>query len=180
MVVLAVIVLLAGAYYYFQTQNRPVERPAAQQAAKQAAAAPRIVSAAEVQANDEANRAYLKKLDDDQYKKEIITGILKLNDIAERFNDLNRVAAGTARIALPPVIQQMQTLRREVAAITPHQCLRPGAASMASGISEMVNGYLAFMQTSSETANSQTQQHFDNARSNLAQYIEQRDACVTW
>lgn len=172
--------VLAGLYFYHDTQTRQAERTAAQQAAKRADAAPRAPSAAEIRDNDAKNRAYAKKLEDDYYRTEISRGILQLNDIASRFNDINQVASATARIALPQLIQQMQAMRREAAAITPHQCLRPAATSLTAGISSVINGYLSFMQSGSAADNNQTKQHLESAQAALGQYIKQRDACVNW
>lgn len=153
MLVFVAFALVVGLYFYFDTKQRQAVKTAARQTVTKTITAPRVLTTAEIQASDAKNQAYAKKLDDDYYRKEISVGILQLNDIAERFNDLNRIAAAAYQIARPQFIQQMQGLRREAAAITPHQCLRPAAASMVSSIAEMVNGYLSFMQSSDATAN---------------------------
>lgn len=175
-----VVTILVGLYFYHDTQTRTADRIAAQKAAKRADAAPRVMTAAEIQANDAKNRAYAKKLEDDYYRQQISAGVLQLNDLANRFNDLNQVASATARIALPQLVQQMQALRREAAAITTHQCLRPAATSLTDAIGGVIKGYLSFMQSGNDADNSQTKQHLDSARATLNLYIKQRDACVTW
>lgn len=177
MVVATAIAVLVGLYFYYDYKHRVPARPLHASASK-SSTTPSTMTVAERQAIDEKARAYSKKIDDEQYRKEIGADIAQLNSLAERFIDLNQVAAGTARIALPQVIQQMQALRREAAAITVHTCLRPGAASMASGIAEMINGYLSFMQSRGDSANTQATQHFEQGRAKLDQYVTQRNACI--
>lgn len=180
MVVLTIFAVIVAVYFYLDTKERKAAKAVAAQAVKSTRPAPRELTPAETQAIEARNQTYSKKLDADYYRHEISTGILQLNNIAERLNDLNQVAAGTARIALPQVVQQMQALRREAASVTPHQCLKPAAASMAGGIAAMVDGYLAFMQSPGDSANGAANQHFNTAKSHLLRYTKQRDTCVTW
>lgn len=88
--VIGVVAVLIGAYFYFDTQSRGSDRLAAQYATKQAKPAQRVLSAADIQANDEKNRAYVKKLEDDYYRQQISADILKLNGITTRFYDVYR------------------------------------------------------------------------------------------
>lgn len=137
-------------------------------------------TAAQIQEADTKNRLYLQKIDDDYYRQQISTEILKLNDIASRFNDLNRVAAASARISLTIPVQQMQAIRREAQAANTHKCLEPALISLTALIDEATNGYLSFMANGDDSTTGPTKQHFDNVKIYAEKYKTQRDACVTW
>ncbi len=177
MLAVCAIATVIGAYFYFDTQSRQADKIQAQQAAKRANATPRVRSAAEIQANDAANRAYAKKLDDEAYRKEISTDILKLNSIATRFQDVNQVASVSARITLAGPVQQMQAIRRELQTIQTHPCLAPATAALTGLISETTAAYLSFMASSSEA---EIKQHLDNVKAYVPDYTKKRDACVNW
>ncbi len=176
-VAVGAVLLVVGWYFYSGTQRRDEQIHAAQAAAQRATVVPRVRTAAEIQDSEAKNRAFAKQLDDDAYRKEISSDILKLNSIATRFQDINQVAAVSARIALAGPVQQMQAIRREVQSLQTHPCLAPATTALTGLISETTAAYLSFMASSTEA---ETTQHLDNVKAYVPDYTKKRDACVNW
>jgi hypothetical protein len=69
----------------------------------------------------------------------------KLDDIMNRWNDNSVVASRTSRIALAPVVKDMQALRREANDLRVTPCLTKAQANMLAGMDSELNAYLDFM-----------------------------------
>lgn len=97
----------------------------------------------------------------------------RLRDFDRRWLDLSRLAASTARIALPPIVQEMQTQRRELEAMKIGGCRADAHAALVMAVGAEVDMYLAFM----------TQRGMDEltlrqaAKKSRAEYADEMDAC---
>lgn len=61
------------------------------------------------------------------------------------FNDTVQIADSTARIALGPVIQDMQRIRREVMDISAPNCVQGASYLILDGMSGIIEGFIDFM-----------------------------------
>lgn len=65
-------------------------------------------------------------------------------DIVYRLNDLTTLGSSTARIALVPIISDLQALRREAEALEPPACAQEANTALVIAIRETTDGFLAF------------------------------------
>ncbi len=75
----------------------------------------------------------------------------KLDDLKERWEANSMVASRTSRIALAPIVKDMQAFEREVKAIEVTPCLEDAKASLLKAIQVEFLAYLSFMEDSDAT-----------------------------
>lgn len=73
----------------------------------------------------------------------------KIKGPSDEFVDTNKIAASTARIALPSVIKDMQAQVRQIKEITPPECAKDDAEKLVDGMNMIIDGYLEFMSSDS-------------------------------
>ncbi|MHA3053648.1 hypothetical protein [Acinetobacter sp. ANC 4640] len=72
-------------------------------------------------------------------------GIEKLNEIEKRWNDANRLASATSRIALPTPIANLQNIKNELDAVEVSECLTPAKKALYEAIDLNIDSFLMFM-----------------------------------
>jgi len=88
------------------------------------------------------------------------------------FLDTVDVADSTPRIALAPLIQDMQRLRRDIQKVAPPDCARPASSLLMNGIDGIINGFTSFLANDPDATVSrrlnQGMLDFDNGFSQLS------------
>ena len=69
----------------------------------------------------------------------------KLQDIANRWQETNTRASSTGRIALSPVVKDLQTIKHEAEGVEVGQCTKPAKEALIGGMQYIEDGYLRFM-----------------------------------
>lgn len=76
-----------------------------------------------------------------------------VNPLIDEFLDTLDVAGSTSRIALSPIVQDMQDIRREVQEIPSPDCAKYEVAELISGMDYFIDGFLSFMSGDESVAN---------------------------
>lgn len=114
----------------------------------------------------------------EQEKRDLLVQSLKrFDDVVVRFNDANRVAGGTGRIALAQPVATMQGLHREAAQLAAPPCLAIGRDDLADAMKETVEAYLVFMQNRDKLGDILAAAHFEKATKSMERYRSARAAC---
>ena len=71
-------------------------------------------------------------------------------DLLEEWQDTSELASSTARIALSPVIGQLQRIRRDVAGLSAPACARPVKDLLLEYMDADIDAYLKFMAQQSD------------------------------
>ncbi|MEI2420849.1 hypothetical protein V6O07_11300, partial [Arthrospira platensis SPKY2] len=74
-----------------------------------------------------------------------LRSIMRIHAVAERWDDLLRVAQATPRIALAGPVQQMQAIRREAAALPVSSCMQPAKAALLRAMDYRIGQFIEFM-----------------------------------
>lgn len=69
----------------------------------------------------------------------------KLDEIMGRWNDASAIASRTSRIALPAVVKDMQSIKREVDKLSVTPCLTRAQANLMAAMESEITMYLRFM-----------------------------------
>lgn len=104
----------------------------------------KAADAARKAAEEDAERSRLER----QRENELARAELRLVlPIASRWDDAVELAKATPRIALAPQIKELQSLRREMAAVRPasDSCARPVYVSMLASMDEQISMFIAFL-----------------------------------
>lgn len=80
------------------------------------------------------------------------TFIQNVDNLLSRFDDVELRAESTSRIALSPVVGDMQSLRQEAEALEPPACAERTHELLGEYMQLVIEGYLAFMAQESETS----------------------------
>lgn len=106
-----------------------------------------------------------------------VQALKRFDDIVIRFNDANRVASSTSRIALSQPVATMQSMHREASQLSAPPCLALGKEDLVTGMKEIVDGYLIFMQNPAKKGDELAQQYFKAADPSILRYRDLRAAC---
>lgn len=84
---------------------------------------------AEAQKNAEQNSASIEQMD----------------ALYKEWQDVERVAGQTSRIALSQPVQRLQDIQRKLDQVPTTECTKDAQAALSSGMSKVISGYLNFM-----------------------------------
>lgn len=77
--------------------------------------------------------------------RRVEVSIRNLQQIAERWDDANSVAASAARIALATPVSHLQTIKQDTQQLDVPPCLLPAKKALLSSMETKIESYLAFM-----------------------------------
>lgn len=89
-------------------------------------------------------------------------------ELIVRWDDANKLASSTSRIALMPAVAELQELRREFDNLSPPSCLFWAHGQLVLYLGETINGYLSFM---TEESDWRVQSHVKEAKKAFESYI---------
>ncbi len=75
----------------------------------------------------------------------------KIHPFMIEFADTIKVAESTSRIALGPIIQDMQRIRRDIADVSVPSCVQGASSLIVNGMDNIVNAFIDFMGDVSDT-----------------------------
>jgi uncharacterized protein YceK len=70
---------------------------------------------------------------------------VKIAPLVTKFSDTLKLADSTPRMSLPPIISNLQTIRRDLLAVPAPECVKTSTTLLADGSDMVVNGYMHFM-----------------------------------
>jgi hypothetical protein len=76
----------------------------------------------------------------------------KIQPLVEEWDDAVEVANSTARIALSPMVREMQGIKRDVEDVPVPDCARHGSALLTEGMKTIIDAFIAFMGDESDSA----------------------------
>lgn len=175
LIVLAVVVALMAVLIFTKERSRAaakaeqqrIEVEAEKTLREQEAKAQRERAALE----DQARKAQQEQRD--AYAQ----ALKRFDDVVIRFNDANKVAGSTSRIALAQPVATMQAVHREASQLPAPPCLALGKEDLVSGMKDMVDGFLIFMQNPAKLGEELAQIHFKAADPKIVRYRDLRAAC---
>ncbi len=91
-----------------------------------------------------------------------------LQGLIERWDDKTELAGNTGRIALSPIVGEMQEIRREVQGLDEPWCAKETQLLMVEYMDEFIGGYLAFM---AQESDSEVSKRFDVAEEKMDKAI---------
>jgi hypothetical protein len=71
--------------------------------------------------------------------------MVELEEVGNRFDEVERAAHDTPRSDVLPMIEQMQEIRREADDIHPPECARSAHEQWLAAMDSIIEGYLAFL-----------------------------------
>jgi hypothetical protein len=101
-----------------------------------------------------------------------------LEAVEREWTDTIKLASSTSRIALAPIVKDLQEQARTIAELELSACLEPARPFLAENRNEVVAGFLSFMQDGSD-ANAILSDHLDNAARARRNYVMVIDGCST-
>lgn len=110
-------------------------------------------------------------------RQELDAAMAQLNEQAKLWDDANRVAAATSRIALPTQINNMQGIKRNVESLTLPACLRDTQQNLAGAMDAAIQGYLAFMANTNGNGESAAATEFERAKELMNRFKSIKAQC---
>jgi hypothetical protein len=77
--------------------------------------------------------------------------LAQIQPLLEEWDDAVEVADSTARIALSPLVRDMQGIQRDVEDVTVPDCARHGSALLIDGMDSVIDSFIAFMGEESDS-----------------------------
>lgn len=151
-----------------EIERKEADRRALQFEQKRRAEVARKETLEQAAEREASNQRWQKQM----LREETARHIGTLTTMAQRFADQQQIASSTPRIALAPMVQQMQTTARLTAALPVTGCMQVAQAHLAAGMNEVVIAYLAFMRQEN------TSPAASSAAFRLEAYRTQMDACA--
>jgi len=71
--------------------------------------------------------------------------IRDIDPLVDEFLDTWQVAESTSRIALSPLVRDMQRAHRELQDVAPPECAEDGSNRLILGVGSIIDGFIAFM-----------------------------------
>jgi len=90
-----------------------------------------------------------------------------IRDVGRRFDDAETLANNTSRMNLPPVIGDLQAIRRDAEDLIVPDCAKDAQDLLVKYMNSTIDGYLAFM---SDEADSTVSSYFKAASNYMNQY----------
>lgn len=110
-------------------------------------------------------------------RKELDDAMAQLNEQAKLWDDANRVAAATSRIALPTQINHMQAIKRNVEALTLPACMRDNQNNLSNAMDAAIQGYLAFMANTNGGGEAAAAVEFERAKDHMRKFQTVKAKC---
>ena len=96
-------------------------------------------------------------------------------EILRKFTDTYALASSTSRIALSPIVGEMQALKREMDALEPTDCGKLTKLHLVDAMNTIIDGFLAFMQEKESNAQRLLSQGADTLEKGGAELILMRE-----
>lgn len=177
--VIVALVVLMGTFIVFNEYSRSAGKPkTADTEAAQKRAAENTERLREEAAQREREELEKTAQKNQQSQKDLLAQALgRFDDVMARWNDADRVAGSSARIALAQPVSALQALQREASQLNAPPCLVIGKDELVAAMRESVDGYIAFMQNTAKLGTQIAQVHFEAAAPKFEKYKEIRAAC---
>lgn len=94
----------------------------------------------------------------------------KIRPLVSEFNDTMKLASSTARIALSPVVKDLQRIRRDIANIQAPDCAREANDLLIDGMDGVINAFMLFM---ADASNITVAQEMDWGLRSMTSALEQ-------
>jgi hypothetical protein len=95
-----------------------------------------------------------------------------LATLLERFNDIDKVANVTSRIALPPVIDNMQQIKRDTNDFELPGCMEPARNYLILYMESEIDGFIVFL---AQNSNSQANSYFERSLTYIQKLADELD-----
>jgi len=96
--------------------------------------------------------------------------LAQIQPLLEEWDDAVEVANSTARIALSPMVRDMQGIERDVEDVTVPDCARHGSGLLIDGMGSVIDAFIAFMGEESESV---VGLYFSNGYEGMTMGLEQ-------
>jgi hypothetical protein len=96
--------------------------------------------------------------------------VIELDQVAGRWDDANALAGSTSRIALSPVISQLQEIRRQASELQPPGCAKMVRSYLVDYMDTTIEAYMMFMADETESA---INKKFESAGRSFDLYIKE-------
>ncbi len=98
---------------------------------------------------------------------EVTRYLTSIRDVSRRFDDAVALANNTPRMSLPPIVSDLQSIRRAAEDLVVPECAREAKDSLVSYMSAMIDAFMAFLGQQSDATQ---QAAFDKVRSERSRY----------
>jgi len=93
-----------------------------------------------------------------------------IRDVSRRFGDAHTLASNTPRMSLPPVISDLQAIRRDAEDLEVPDCAVKAKQALVAYMNAVIDAFTAFLGQEPDSAVSAA---FDEASELLAKYLEE-------
>lgn len=97
----------------------------------------------------------------------------EMGEVAQHFDDTNRLGNQTSRGSLPPVIAELQSIRRDAKAVEVPECMAEMKSAMLDYMDAEIDAYITFLDP--DVADATLYKKFDIAKARFADYTEASD-----
>ena len=164
--ILALIVVVA-ALGFWKHQSKKMEAQAAEQLRLETEQKRKV---------SEEREALAKRLEAEGRKDEFEKSIASLKGIRGRWQDAERLAQSTSRIALAQPVASLQQIKRETEGIVVPPCLDAAKGHLVSAMNWTIEGFIQFM-TDKKFSEFTTPPYFESARKEFSEYESSKDSC---
>ena len=166
--------LLLAAFVYRQHRTEQLKIQAEQQEMADRAEAQRQQQLQE----EEQRREEQAQLAAAEERRGALTASLKaIDEQMTLWEDAERVASTTGRIALSGPVTNPQTIRRDTAQLTVTTCLGPARDSLVKSMDATIEGFLTFMRNDLHMGEALSRGNFEDASKEMAAYRQLRGIC---
>lgn len=184
--VLVVLVMSVGLYMNNQAKQRMSEQALTQQSRSDAAEQAKKAEQLFLQQNmPQETREYVERAEQEkaeqqskaeQASREVLEKSEQIKKLRLEWDDTNRVAGSTSRIALSNPVQALQRIRRDLDAMQLEGCLKESQGSLSSAMEMVIEGYIGFM-ADKDLGEYYAQMQFEKAKPLFADYDRRIAAC---
>lgn len=137
----------------------------------------RIAAAEAKAAQEQRERAEAERKEREERVAREKAALKDLDALVARWNDANKVAGATGRIALSGPVSTMQAIKQEADKIEAPACLDSGDVALRKSMDATVQGYLVFMKNELSMGSTLAQPSFEEAAKHMRSYQDSRDGC---
>lgn len=110
-------------------------------------------------------------------KQGVAKSVADLNAIFVKWNDANRLADSTSRIALSGPVGNLQAIKREASSITVPACLDEAKQSLLDGMGANIEGFMIFMANENNLGKIYAADYFDKSREHFKKFEASMGGC---
>lgn len=175
--ILALIVVVA-ALGFWKHQSKKMAAQAAEQFRLETEQKRKVSEEREALAKrlEEEREALAKRQEEEKRKDEFEKSIASLKGIRARWQDAERLAQSTSRIALAQPVASLQQIKRETEGIVAPPCLNAAKGHLVRGMKWTIEGFIQFM-TDKKFSEFTTPPYFEAARKEFSEYESSKDSC---